>query len=197
MTSMNMTNRTVDLALRALQLILAVIIMGTDGYGKETLCILYGQSNVGANVIPLAIHVFRSYTVYTETEFGNFYSTYDVPDAWGFLMFCAGWTFLMILFVLIAGIRIPNHVLIGYVRAGVETVALLSWLAGFIAVAINIGASDCSEGNSRCGLLKAATVFGALEWVLSMITTIPTLIVLFKNSRRPGPSPNKEMESAA
>jgi hypothetical protein len=28
-------NRTVDFALRALQLIFAIIIMGTDGYGME------------------------------------------------------------------------------------------------------------------------------------------------------------------
>ena len=29
-------NRTVDLALRALQLIFAIIVMGADGYGTET-----------------------------------------------------------------------------------------------------------------------------------------------------------------
>ena len=28
-------NRTVDIALRALQLIFAIIVMGTDGYGME------------------------------------------------------------------------------------------------------------------------------------------------------------------
>ncbi|KAK9428563.1 membrane-associating domain-containing protein [Lipomyces doorenjongii] len=113
-------NRTVDFALRALQLIFAIIVMGTDGY---------------------AIHVFRGHTVHEYFEFGNFYDYYGVPDAWGFLMFCAAWTFLGVIFLLIAGISFADHALIGYIRVAVEAVALLSWLAGFIAVAVNIGSN--------------------------------------------------------
>lgn len=136
--------------------------------------------------------MFRSYSVYTETDFGDFYSTYDVPDAWGFLMFCAGWTFLVVIFVLVAGVRFPDHAWIGYIRVAVETVALLSWLAGFIAVAVNIGTEGCPTGNNSCGSLKAATVFGAFEWLLSVITTVPTTMLVFQSIREPktaAPSP--------
>ncbi|KAH8688744.1 marvel domain-containing protein, partial [Talaromyces proteolyticus] len=162
--TMNVTaNRTVEFALRALQLIFAIIVIGTDGY---------------------AIHVFRGHTVYEHFEFGNFYDYYGVPDAWGFLMFCAGWTFLGVIFLLIAGIRFADHALIGYVRIAVEAVALLSWLAGFIAVAVNIGSNACPAEENSCGSLKTATVFGALEWLLFVITTTLTIRLVFNSTRR-------------
>ncbi|KAK5941178.1 hypothetical protein PMZ80_006455 [Knufia obscura] len=157
-------NRTVDLTLRALQLILAIITMGTDGH---------------------AIHVFHGHTVHEHFEFGDFYNYYGVPDAWGFLMFCAAWTVLGVIFLLIAGIRFADHVLLGYVRVGVEAVALLSWLAGFVAVAVNIGSNACPAEENGCGTLKAATVFGALEWLLFVVTTTMTVKLVFGRARHP------------
>ncbi|PYI11005.1 hypothetical protein BO78DRAFT_457959 [Aspergillus sclerotiicarbonarius CBS 121057] len=157
-------NRTVEFALRALQLIFAIIVMGTDGY---------------------AIHVYRGHTDYVHFVFGNFYAYAGVPDEWGFLMFCAGWTFLGVIFLfLTAGISFAEHALIGSISVIVEVVALLSWLAGFIAVAINIGSNACPAEENQCRLLKAAIVFGALEWLLFMITTIPTIKVVFNSTRR-------------
>ncbi|KAH7142618.1 membrane-associating domain-containing protein [Dactylonectria estremocensis] len=155
---------TFNFVLRALQLIFAIIVMGTDGY---------------------AIHVFRGHTVHEHFEFGDFYNYYGVPDAWGFLLFCAGWTVLGVIFLLIAGISFADHALIGYIRVSVEAVALLSWLAGFIAVAVNIGTNACPAEENRCGSIKAATVFGALEWLLFVITTILTIKLVFNNTRRP------------
>ncbi|WYZ38166.1 hypothetical protein EsH8_III_000080 [Colletotrichum jinshuiense] len=169
-------NRTVGFALRALQLIFAIIVMGTDGY---------------------AIRVFHSHTVYEQFEFGNFYNYYDVPNAWGFLMFCAGWTFLGVIFLLIAGIIFADHSLIGYIRVAVEAVALLSWLAGFIAVAINIGTNACPAEENGCGSIKAATVFGALEWLLFMITTALTIKLVFKNAGRTKTSKSTNSSTSA
>ena len=59
-----------------------------------------------------------------------------------------------------------------YLLVGVELVAVLSWFAGWIAVAVSIGTGDgaCREGWGSCGALKAATVCGAVEWVLFMGT---------------------------
>lgn len=133
----------------------------------------------------LAIHVFRGHTVYEHFEFGDFYNHYGVPDAWGFLMFCAAWTLLGVIFLLIAGISFADHALIGYIRVAVEAVALLSWLAGFIAVGVNIGSNACPAEENGCGSLKAATVFGALEWLLFVITTILTIKLVFNSTRRP------------
>lgn len=128
--------------------------------------------------------MFHGHVVYEHFIFGNFYAYYGVPDAWGFLMFCAGWTFLGVIFLLLAEINFTNHTLIGYIRVTVEAVALLSWLAGFIAVAVNIGSNACPAEEHHCGSLKAATVFGALEWLLFVITTTLTSKLVFNNSSR-------------
>lgn len=122
----------------------------------------------------------RGHTVYEHFEFGDFYAYYGVPNAWGFLMFCAGWTFLGVIFLLIARVRFADQILIGYIRVAVEAVALLSWLAGFIAVAVNIGSNACPAEENGCGSLKAATAFGALEWLLFVITTTLTIQLVFK-----------------
>ncbi|KAJ5313430.1 transcriptional regulator family: Fungal Specific TF [Penicillium atrosanguineum] len=156
--------KTLDYALRALQLIFAIIVMGTDGY---------------------AIHVFRGHTVYEHSWFGNFYDYYGVPDAWGFLMFCAAWTVLIVIFHLIAGISFADRVLIGYIRVAVEAVAVLSWLAVFIAVAVQISTDTCSAGKNSCGTLKAATIFGAFEWLLFMVTAALTVMLVFNSSHKP------------
>ncbi|KAJ5936595.1 marvel domain-containing protein [Penicillium verhagenii] len=154
------TNRMFHFALRALQLTFAIIIMGADGY---------------------AIHIFKGHTVYEHFEFGNFYDYMGVPDAWGFLMFCAGWTILDVIFVCIAGI---GHTLIGYISIAAEVVSVLSWLAGWIAMAVNIGSNQCPEEEHGCGALEVATTFGALEFLLFVITTALTVQLIFKNTRR-------------
>ena len=135
--------------------------------------------------------MFRGHTVYEHFEFGNFYDYYGVPDAWGFLMFCAAWTVLIVIFHLIAGISFADRALIGYIRVAVEAVAVLSWLAGFIAVAVQVSTDTCSEGKSSCASLKAATVFGAFEWLLFMVTAALTVMLVFKGSRKPRASTTK------
>lgn len=132
----------------------------------------------------LAIHVFRGHTVYEQFEFGNFYAYYGVPNAWGFLMFCAAWTVLTVIFHFIARISFADRALIGYIRIAVEAVAVLSWLAGFIAVAVQISTNTCSVGKNSCGSLKAATVFGAFEWLLFMATAALAVIPVFNSSRK-------------
>lgn len=129
--------------------------------------------------------MFRGHTVYEHFDYGNFYDYYGVPNAWGFLMFCAAWTVLIVIFHLIAGIRFADRALVGYIRVAVEAVAVLSWLAGFISVAVQISTDTCSAGKSSCGPLKAATVFGAFEWLLFMVTAALTVMLVFDSSRKP------------
>lgn len=130
---------------------------------------------------PTAIHVFRPYTTHIHTEFLDIYGTVGVPNAWGFLLFCACWTFVAVLFQIVVASRFPNHILMGYTRIAVEAVALLSWFAGFIATAVKIGTDVCPVDS--CGALKAATVFGGLEWSLFLVTTAVTLRVVFDGTR--------------
>ena len=63
---------------------------------------------------------------------------------------------------------------IGYTHVAAEAVALLSWLAGFIAVAISIASDICPPGNNSCHLLEATTVFAAFDWLLFMVTAFLT-----------------------
>ncbi|QSS63246.1 MARVEL domain-containing protein [Histoplasma capsulatum] len=91
--------------------------------------------------------------MYVHFEFGNFHAYYGVPNAFA------------------------DRALIGYIRVAVEAVAVLSWLAGFITMAVQIATDTCSTGISSCGLLKVATVYGAFEWLLFMITAAQTVIL--------------------
>ena len=129
--------------------------------------------------------MFHGHTVYVNYEFGNFYAYYGVPNAWGFLMFCAAWTVLIVIFHLIVGISFADRALISYICVAIEAVAVLSWLAGFIAVAVQISTNICSAGKNSCGLLKAVTVFGAFEWLLFMVTAGLTVMLVFNSSRKP------------
>lgn len=129
--------------------------------------------------------MFRGHTTYTHTPYGDFYGYYGVPASWGFLMFCAAWTVLIVIFHLIAGLSFADRALIGYIHVAVEAVAVLSWLAGFIAVAVEISTNTCSAGTNSCGSLKAATVFGAFEWLLFMVTAALTVMLIFNSSRKP------------
>lgn len=135
--------------------------------------------------LSLAIHVFRGHTTYTHIPEGDFYLYHGVPSAWGFLMFCAAWSVLVVIFHLIAEMSFVDHAVIGYIHVTVEAVAVLSWLAGFIAVAVDSSTGTCSAGKDSCGSLKAATVFGAFEWLLFMVTAALTVMLVFDSSRKP------------
>lgn len=75
---------------------------------------------------------------------------------------------------------------IDYFRVLVEAVALLSWLAGFVALAVNLAITDtCSAGRTSCASLTSATVFGAVEWLLFMVTAALTAVSVFKGFWKP------------
>ncbi|USP81241.1 uncharacterized protein yc1106_08515 [Curvularia clavata] len=156
-------NSMLNLALRALQVIFAIIIMGTDGY---------------------AINVYRGHTSFVDTPWGGYEGYFGVPNAWGFLIFCAGWTVLVVIFYYVAEKALTRHLWVGYIRIAVEAIALLSWFAGWIAVAVNIGTGACADSYVSCGALKAATVFGAFEWLLFMVTAFFTVSWFFYTKRQ-------------
>lgn len=162
MATFSTENRPLNLALRALQIVFAIIVIGTVGY---------------------AINVYRGHGSIAHTPTGDFYVTVGVPNSWGFLLFCAAWTILVVIFQLISRSTFGERLVLDYIRVGVEVVAVLSWFAGWIAVAANIGTSACPAGYTSCSALKAGTVFGALEWLLFMFTTAMT-ISLFNNRKR-------------
>jgi hypothetical protein len=116
---------------------------------------------------------------------------YGVPDSWGFLIFCAGWTVLIVVFERIAERKFGGILWVRYLCVAAETVAVLSWLAGFVAVAVRISGHECSTGEKSCGSLVAATVFGALECLLFTITTFTAALVAFNSPRMRRSLPDK------
>ena len=127
--------------------------------------------------------MYRGYSSEVDTHWGVFTAWNGVPNAWGFLLFCAAWTIFVAIFQLVAGNAITHRPLIRCISAGAELVAVISWFAGWIAVAVNIGIGSCATGYVACDALKAATVFGAVEWLLFMVTTF-LAVSLFLNSKR-------------
>ncbi|CAK7230240.1 hypothetical protein SEUCBS140593_007518 [Sporothrix eucalyptigena] len=151
--------------LRALQIVFALIILGTNGY---------------------AVHVFQGHTVDDHFSFGNFVDYVGVPDSWGFLLFCAAWAILGVVAIMLATIFLSHRRFTGYICLAVEAIALLSWLAGFIAVAVNLGSSTCPAEEHGCGAVIAATVFAALEFVLFSGSTTMTYKLVFYPPRYEG-----------
>lgn len=129
--------------------------------------------------------MYRGYGTIVHTPTGDFYAYAGVPNAWGFLMFCAGWTILVVIFQTVARDCFADRALIGHVRVAVEVVALLSWFAGWIAVAVNVGTEACPQGYTSCGALKATAVFGAIEWLLFMVTAALAILLFLNGKRQP------------
>ena len=125
-----------------------------------------------------AIHSYDPTTVYISNDPATpFYATLNVPQSWGFLLFCAILTLPVAILGLIASARFADHTVIGYVRLGVEAFTVLAWFAGWVAVAASAGSGTCPAGSDYCGALRAAAAFGALEWLLFVVTvTLLSLI---------------------
>ncbi|OJJ42110.1 hypothetical protein ASPZODRAFT_20797 [Penicilliopsis zonata CBS 506.65] len=84
--------------------------------------------------------MFHSHTIHVKFNYGNLSAYEGVSDAWGFLCFAPGGPFSL------AQISLINCVCISSTHAAVKMVAVLSRLAGFIAVAMQIAPDTCSQG---------------------------------------------------
>jgi hypothetical protein len=127
--------------------------------------------------------MYRGHNAITHTPEGDFITYAGVPNAWGFLLFCAALTILVVVLQTLAREFFADRAWMSYFRAGAEVLAVLSWFAGWVALAVNTGTEACSEGFTSCGALKVATVFGAAAWLLFMVTATLTFS-LFMNSKR-------------
>ncbi|KAJ5654819.1 hypothetical protein N7490_001822 [Penicillium lividum] len=158
-------SKPLDFLVPGVQLLCAIIVMGLDGY---------------------AIHVYRGHEDDVDSPVfdGDAELYAGVPSAWSFLMFCAVWTFVVVIFHFFEPSRASRR-LSGYIGIVFEGVAVLSWLAGFIAVAVNVGTSDsCTSGQNSCAEVKAAVAFGAVEWLLFMVTAAAAAVAFFHNRKQ-------------
>ncbi|RKU47558.1 hypothetical protein DL546_006717 [Coniochaeta pulveracea] len=150
------TDKTVVLALRALQFIFSIIVIGTD-----------------------------SYAIHKAGKFTQVDNAYMVPSSWGYFMFCAVWTFLVVIFLVVAEWRFQEHLLVAIARVALDVVTLFFWFGGFIAVATGLDARSCPAGNTFCSSIKTATVFGAFDWLLFVMTAVPAVMLVWYSYRRP------------
>ncbi|KAF2085823.1 hypothetical protein K490DRAFT_45903 [Saccharata proteae CBS 121410] len=84
------------------------------------------------------------------------------PDEVNFIVFCAAWTLLVLVYLIVAPWRFPTFAhKFGILAA--EVVTMIFWFAGFIALAVWLNDRICF--GSVCASAKAATVFAAFSWL--------------------------------
>jgi len=128
-------------------------------------------------VLGLAAESCHSFSFY-----GNVY-----PPQSAFLVFCAVWTLLAVLYFQLAP-RFAAAAAHPIARTVVDALTCLFWFAGFIALAVLVGAIgsvyvgiDGYQNTSHWyAVSAAATAFGAFEWVLFVVTTVFTVLELVK-----------------
>ncbi|KXL45077.1 hypothetical protein M433DRAFT_154651 [Acidomyces richmondensis BFW] len=105
------------------------------------------------------------------------------PSEVNFLLFCAVWSLLALLYLILVPWRFSDtmaHHKFAILAA--ESVTTLFWFAGFIALAVFLTGRVCF--GSVCSAAKAATVFGAFEWLLFAATTAVAILHVFRTSGR-------------
>lgn len=148
------------LPLRIAQLILAILVVALEAYGKSHLFLCKtGPSTDNNSISPVA-------------SWWNRYSVYDSPSRVNFLIFTGIWTALLVIPFLTLSPRFFPKAAHPYAILGVEAITMLFWFAGFIAHAVLVSSLLYCRGNV-CRCAQAATVFAAFEWcVLNPLTTL-------------------------
>ncbi|KAI5367920.1 Putative Marvel domain-containing protein [Septoria linicola] len=141
-------NRTVILGIRVAQAICALIVLGLSAYVADWWRSAYNYLDVGS------------------------------PSQVNFLIFCAVWALLALIYLILVPWKFATSVLHHkFAILGVEAVTMLFWFAGFIALAVFMTGRGCI--GSVCQSARAAVVFAAFSWVLWAATTaLATLHVL-------------------
>ncbi|EMF15261.1 uncharacterized protein SEPMUDRAFT_37829 [Sphaerulina musiva SO2202] len=85
------------------------------------------------------------------------------PSSINFLIFCAVWSLLALVYLILVPMLFANTVLHHkFAILGLEAVTMLFWFAGFIALAVFLPGRGCT--GTVCGSARAACVFGAFSW---------------------------------
>lgn len=95
------------------------------------------------------------------------------------MLFTAIWTVLTVIFTLFTAYRYPAGRYIGYVRVGVEVIALISWFVAFITSAIYVGQESCPLVDGVCGSVNLAVAIGTVEAILFLITAPQVASLVF------------------
>jgi len=121
-------------------------------------------------------------TGYVANWWSNYWHALS-PSQINFLLFCAVWSVLVLLYLIIVPWRFSNTVAHHkFAILAAEAVTMLFWFAGFIALAVFLSDRVCF--GHVCSAAKAAAVFGAFEWLLFAATTAMAILHVFRTRGR-------------
>jgi len=85
------------------------------------------------------------------------------PSQVNWLVFVSAWTLLALIYLIVVPARFSDTAAHHkFAILGVETLTMLFWFAGFVALAVFLSNRVCF--GHVCAAAKAAAVFGAFEW---------------------------------
>jgi len=116
------------------------------------------------------------------------------PDSANFLLFCAVWTILATIYLILAGRTFANH------AAGhkfgvlaVEALTTIFWFAGFIALASLLSeVPGHGWGVKRTAI--AADIFAAFEWLLFSATLVMSALHCWRTRGEYSSKPDPNMQ---
>ncbi|KAK7033431.1 MARVEL domain-containing protein [Favolaschia claudopus] len=116
------------------------------------------------------------------------------PSEVNFLLFCSVWTLVLALPYLVFSYRVVPETAHKFGIFAAEFVTMVFWFGGFIALAVyTTNFLGCSA--PVCQAAQAATALGAIEWVLFMVTTVMSVLHLWRTRRSSDPRPAPEMQA--
>ncbi|KAM3423020.1 hypothetical protein BST61_g493 [Cercospora zeina] len=117
---------------------------------------------------------------YVADWWNGWWNGYGSPSEVNFLIFCAVWTFLALIYLILVPWRFANSVLHHkFAILGVEALTMIFWFAGFIALSVFMTGRNCR--GTVCGSARAACAFGAFSWVLWAATTALATMHVLRN----------------
>ncbi|KAF1809377.1 hypothetical protein P152DRAFT_461564 [Eremomyces bilateralis CBS 781.70] len=92
------------------------------------------------------------------------------PSDLNFNVFASVWTLLVLAYLVVAPLRFPKFAhKFGILAA--DAITMIFWFAGFIALAVMVNNWGCKH-YGPCRAAIAASVFGAIEWLLFVASTV-------------------------
>lgn len=164
-----------NLPIRAVQFVFAVIALGINGYGMSLPFLLI------LNFVPFPPLRLALTSRYNEKTFTNpnphhtvahvfdqrysntvYFADGDVPSELSFIVFVSVWTMVVTIYLLVAPLNFPKLAPVIAVLA-LDALTMLFWFAAFIALAVWKSNLLICYGRI-CNTIVAGIVFGAFEW---------------------------------
>ena len=162
---------TIIIALRAVQALFAIIVLGLTGHGKHP-----SPSYPSSSHPPPTISTNEKSPQLTKSP--SQVASYGLtPSSDSFMVFASVWTLLILIYLGLAP-RFFSAFAHPIAMLGLDALTMLFWFAGFIALAVfhhraeevyfGDGLGDyykgCAAAGGLCGEIEAAAIFGAFEW---------------------------------